>query len=171
MNQQTTVYADATAAKPRKLFYRINEVAKMTGLKPYVLRYWETEFAELAPEKDTSDQRRYRQKDIEVIRAIRRLLYEEGFTIKGARQRLKIELRKGGEGDQPAPKSKTTRPQPQAARSEIAEKPAPRAASSARKLASPALNGKSARSRDMTLGETLYHLRNEVTDLLKILGA
>ncbi len=90
---------------PQKLFYRINEVAKVTGLKPYVLRYWETEFRELAPAKDRSDQRRYRPEDIEVVRAIRRLLYEERYTIKGARQRLRIELRKSrhnGSGGDPS---------------------------------------------------------------------
>lgn len=75
-----------------KLFYRIQEVAKMTGLKPYVLRYWESEFKELAPAKDASDQRRYRPSDIEVIQAIRKLLYDDRFTIQGARKRLKGEL-------------------------------------------------------------------------------
>ena len=60
-----------TATASRKLFYRIQEVAKMTGLKPYVLRYWESEFKELAPDKDASDQRRYRQSDVEVILARR----------------------------------------------------------------------------------------------------
>lgn len=81
-------------ATPRKLFYRIQEVAKMTGLKPYVLRYWESEFKELAPAKDASDQRRYRQTDVDVILAIRKLLYEERYTIKGARSRLRDELKK-----------------------------------------------------------------------------
>lgn len=79
---------------PRKLFYRIQEVATMTGLKPYVLRYWESEFKELAPAKDASDQRRYRQTDVDVIQAIRKLLYEERYTIKGARSRLRDELKK-----------------------------------------------------------------------------
>src|SRR5690242_19949791 len=76
-----------------KLFYRIQEVSKLTGLKPYVLRYWESEFKELAPGKDASDQRRYRLADIEVVLAIRKLLYEDRFTIEGARKRLKDELR------------------------------------------------------------------------------
>lgn len=83
-----------SAATPGKLFYRIQEVAKMTGLKPYVLRYWESEFKELAPAKDASDQRRYRQSDIEIIQAIRKLLYEDRFTIQGARKRLRNELQK-----------------------------------------------------------------------------
>lgn len=77
----------------RKLFYRIHEVGQMTGLKPHVLRYWETEFRELAPEKDNSDQRRYRTSDIEVVFAIKKLLYEDRFTIEGARKKVKEELR------------------------------------------------------------------------------
>ena len=74
---------------PEKLFYRINEVATITQVKPYVLRYWETEFPTLAPEKDDNDQRRYRKADIEVVLQIKRLLYEEKFTISGARKQLK----------------------------------------------------------------------------------
>ena len=69
-----TVSAKASArpaAKSRKLFYRIQDVAEITGLKPYVLRYWETQFKELAPQKDKSDQRRYRQSDIETIQNIK----------------------------------------------------------------------------------------------------
>lgn len=89
-----------------KLFYRINEVAKITGLKPYVLRYWETEFPELAPAKDSSDQRRYRPADIEVIQTIRRLLYKERYTIEGARKRLKIELRNERRGNGTASKQR-----------------------------------------------------------------
>lgn len=71
-----------------KLFYKINEVSKITGLKPYVLRYWETEFPQLAPEKDDNDTRRYRRKDIDLIQRIKQLLYEEKFTIAGAKQRI-----------------------------------------------------------------------------------
>lgn len=74
---------------PRKLYYKINEVATITRLKAHVLRYWETEFPLLNPEKDENDQRRYREKDIELILHIKRLLHEEGYTIKGARQQLK----------------------------------------------------------------------------------
>ena len=74
---------------PEKLFYRINEVATITQVKPYVLRYWETEFPTLGPEKDDNDQRRYRKADIEVVLQIKRLLYEEKFTIAGARKQLK----------------------------------------------------------------------------------
>lgn len=74
---------------PEKLFYKINEVATITQLKPYVLRYWETEFPMLSPEKDDNDQRRYRRSDIELILQIKHLLYDEKFTIAGARKQLK----------------------------------------------------------------------------------
>lgn len=87
---------------PEKLFYKINEVATITQVKPYVLRYWETEFPMLAPEKDENDQRRYRKADIELILQIKRLLYEEKFTIAGARKQLKMS-RDGGPSKTAAP--------------------------------------------------------------------
>lgn len=74
---------------PEKLFYRINEVATITQVKPYVLRYWETEFPMLSPEKDENDQRRYRKSDIDLILGIKHLLYTEKFTIAGARKQLR----------------------------------------------------------------------------------
>jgi DNA-binding transcriptional MerR regulator len=81
-----------------KLYYRIGEVAQITDVKPHVLRYWETEFRWMAPPKSRSKQRLYRRKDIEMIMAIKRLLYEERYTIAGARQQLK-ELGLGGVGE------------------------------------------------------------------------
>jgi DNA-binding transcriptional MerR regulator len=73
---------------PEKLYYKIGEVCKIVGVEPYVLRYWETEFPDLTPPKNKAGQRTYRPKDIELLLEIRRLLYEEGFTISGARKRL-----------------------------------------------------------------------------------
>ncbi len=72
-----------------KLYYRIGEVAGITGVKPYVLRYWESEFRWMAPAKSRSKQRLYRQRDIEIIQLIKRLLYEERYTIAGARRKLR----------------------------------------------------------------------------------
>lgn len=71
-----------------KLFYKISDVSKITGLEPYVLRYWESEFNVLSPRKNRGGQRVYEQKDIDTILKIKRMLYEEGFTIAGARKRL-----------------------------------------------------------------------------------
>lgn len=79
----------ASATKSGKLYYRIGEVAKLTGVKPHVLRYWETEFRWMAPPKSRSKQRLYRQKDIEMVQAIKHLLYEERYTIAGARLQLR----------------------------------------------------------------------------------
>jgi DNA-binding transcriptional MerR regulator len=81
--------ADLSALEDGKLYYRIGEVSQITGVKPYVLRYWESEFHLMAPHKSRSKQRLYRQKDIETVLAIKRLLYQERYTIAGARRRLR----------------------------------------------------------------------------------
>ncbi len=73
---------------PDKLFFKIGEVARVTGTKPHVLRYWESEFKSLKPTKGASGQRVYRKKDIELILQIKKLLYEQNFTIAGARKEL-----------------------------------------------------------------------------------
>jgi len=72
-----------------KLYYSISEVAQITGIKPYVLRFWEKEFALLRPKKNKAGNRSYQQKDIDLINQIKHLLYEEGYTIEGAKSRLK----------------------------------------------------------------------------------
>ena len=73
---------------PNKLFFKIGEVCEITDTQPYVLRYWESEFQALAPAKNSSGQRIYRRKDIETVLRIKQLLYDEGFTIAGAKKRL-----------------------------------------------------------------------------------
>ncbi|MBZ0269468.1 MerR family transcriptional regulator [bacterium] len=73
---------------PRKIYYSITEVAEMADVKPHVLRYWETEFSVLRPKKNRAGNRTYQEKDVKLVLQIRKLLYEEGFTIKGARKRL-----------------------------------------------------------------------------------
>lgn len=84
---------------PNKLFFKIGEVCEITDTQPYVLRYWESEFPALAPAKNSSGQRIYRRKDIETVLRIKQLLYEEGFTIAGAKKRLEAEV--GGKGSTP----------------------------------------------------------------------
>ena len=74
--------------EPKKLYYRIGEVCEIVGVEAHVLRYWETEFPRLAPPKNKSGQRTYRPKDIELLLRIRKLLYDDGFTIAGARKQL-----------------------------------------------------------------------------------
>src|SRR3954469_6922505 len=73
---------------PNKLYFRIGEVAKLAGIKPYVLRFWESEFGTLGPKKSGTGHRLYRRKDVELVLEIKRLLYEKRFTIEGARQWL-----------------------------------------------------------------------------------
>ena len=74
-----------------KLFYKIGEVCELTDTQPYVLRFWESEFPQLAPQKNRSGQRIYRRDDIELILKIKRLLYEQEFTIAGARRQLETD--------------------------------------------------------------------------------
>jgi DNA-binding transcriptional MerR regulator len=73
---------------PNKLYFRIGEVARLAAIKPYVLRFWETEFAGLGPKKSGTGHRLYRRKDVELVLEIKRLLYEQRFTIEGARKLL-----------------------------------------------------------------------------------
>jgi DNA-binding transcriptional MerR regulator len=73
---------------PDKLYFRIGEVSELARTKPYVLRYWETEFPTLKPTKSATGHRLYRRPDVEMVFEIKRLLYEEGFTIEGARKHL-----------------------------------------------------------------------------------
>jgi len=80
---------------PNKLYFRIGEVSDLVGVKPYVLRYWESEFSDIKPSKSKSGQRLYKRRDVELLLRIRQLLYEERFTINGARKRL----REWGRGD------------------------------------------------------------------------
>src|SRR4026209_1611838 len=87
---------------PNKLFFKIGEVCEITDTQPYVLRYWESEFPALAPAKNSSGQRIYRRRDIETVLRIKQLLYDEGFTIAGAKKRLESELSGRPETPRPA---------------------------------------------------------------------
>jgi DNA-binding transcriptional MerR regulator len=78
---------------PDKLYFKIGEVSELLGVEPYVLRYWETEFPVLSPKKSGTGHRLYRRKDVELLLRIKHLLYEQRFTIEGARQTLQTEAR------------------------------------------------------------------------------
>ncbi|MBI4169597.1 MAG: MerR family transcriptional regulator [Acidobacteria bacterium] len=84
---------------PRKLFYKIGEVCELTDTQPYVLRFWESEFPQLAPKKSPSGQRLYRKKDIDLVIEIKKLLYQEGYTIAGARKKLGMSEGPEGNGE------------------------------------------------------------------------
>lgn len=77
---------------PDKLYFRIGEVARLTGIQPYILRYWESEFPVLQPKKSGTGQRLYRKRDIEIVLKIKQLLYDQRYTIAGAKRRLQDEV-------------------------------------------------------------------------------
>jgi DNA-binding transcriptional MerR regulator len=86
---ETTASTDDALSAEAKRYYRIGEVAEITNVKPYVLRYWESEFKWMSPQKSRSRQRLYRKRDIEMIQLIKKLLHEQRYTIAGARKKLR----------------------------------------------------------------------------------
>src|SRR5215813_1045632 len=78
---------------PEKIYFKIGEVCELVGVQAHVLRYWETEFPMLSPQKNRSGQRNYRRRDVEIAMRIKQLLYDEMFTIAGAKKKLQTELR------------------------------------------------------------------------------
>ncbi|HVS32459.1 MAG TPA: MerR family transcriptional regulator [Thermoanaerobaculia bacterium] len=102
-----------THAAEEKRLYKIGEVCRLADVQPYVLRYWETEFPPLAPNKSGGGQRLYTQREIDIILRIKQLLYTEGFTIAGAKKKLEAEL-EGGDLEATAPASAKTQARPKA---------------------------------------------------------
>jgi len=88
---------------PEKLYFTIGEVSKLCSLRPHVLRYWEQEFVQLSPSKRRGNRRYYQRKDVLLIRDIKDLLYEQGYTIEGARQQLSGENAKSEDASQLQP--------------------------------------------------------------------
>ena len=88
--------ARSAVAIPEKLFFKIGEVCELAGVQAHVLRYWESEFTMLAPQKNRAGQRVYRKRDVEIALRIKELLYEDQYTIAGAKKRLANDLRAGG---------------------------------------------------------------------------
>ncbi len=97
---------------PKKLYYKIREVCTIVGVESHVLRFWESEFPALAPPKTKSGQRIYRPKDIELLLRIRRLLYDEGFTIAGARKQLNAPEAHTGTASKPSDEAGKIQPSP-----------------------------------------------------------
>lgn len=91
---------------PEKIYFKIGEVCDLVGVQTHVLRYWETEFPTLSPQKNRSGQRTYRRRDVEMALRIKELLYDEMFTIAGAKKKLQAEAREGT-------KLKIVHPEPQ----------------------------------------------------------
>jgi DNA-binding transcriptional MerR regulator len=95
----------------KKLYYKIGEACRALDIQPYVLRYWETEFPILTPSKSKSGQRVYAEKELDVIRRIKELLYDEGYTIAGAKKKLEGEMALGSPGGaSPPPPVEATEP-------------------------------------------------------------
>lgn len=114
---RSTVQAAPQGAQqeiPNRLYFRIGDVSKLTGIKPYVLRYWESEFPAIAPKKSGTGQRLYRRKDVELVLEIKHLLYEKRFTIEGARKAI------SGKSRTPTPK-----PAPKPAQQDLFAAPGP----------------------------------------------
>jgi DNA-binding transcriptional MerR regulator len=136
---------------PNKLFFKIGEVCEITDTQPYVLRYWESEFPALAPAKNSSGQRIYRRKDIETVLRIKQLLYDEGFTIAGAKKRLESEA--GGKG--PTPQAMASLPE-----TVVADVP---------EAVASAAEAEAASTADETRA-VLRELREELRGILTLLG-
>jgi DNA-binding transcriptional MerR regulator len=88
---------------PDKLYFRIGDVSRLVGVRPYVLRYWESEFPALSPRKSGAGQRLYRRKEVELLLEIKQLLYDKRYTIEGARQYLEAHAKNGRRERPPAP--------------------------------------------------------------------
>src|SRR5579872_5537739 len=88
MSSQEDMIVGELPEIPDKLYFRIGDVARLAGIKPYVLRFWETEFPSLGPKKSGTGHRLYRRKDVELVLEIKRLLYDKRYTIEGARKFL-----------------------------------------------------------------------------------
>jgi DNA-binding transcriptional MerR regulator len=103
----------ARAASAEDKLYKIGEVCKVADLQPYVLRYWETEFPQLSPNKSGGGQRLYTQAEVDTILRIKDLLYREGFTIAGAKKQLDAEPAAAADPVPPTPAVETQRPSPE----------------------------------------------------------
>ncbi|MES1241344.1 MAG: MerR family transcriptional regulator [Acidobacteriota bacterium] len=153
----------------KRLYYKIGEACKELGIQPYVLRYWETEFPALAPSKSRSGQRVYSEKELEIIKRIKQLLYEEGYTIAGAKKKLETELANGGldeEGEEAAEApAAPPPPPPKPARRKAAEAPA------APVSEPPATLDTDAAERIQTLRSGIEKALQEAREILALLGS
>jgi DNA-binding transcriptional MerR regulator len=153
---------------PEKLFFRIGEVCALIKVQPHVLRYWETEFPMLTPQKNRAGQRVYRRKDVEMVFRIRDLLYEEKFTIAGAKRKLLDDAR-GGSTPKPKPAAQQLTiesalgAEPAAANSTPAAKPAG--------VAQPAVASQDEQSVSPHMKRVLRLIKHDLEDLLTTLNS
>ena len=160
----------AKARVQKRLYYKIGEACKALGIQPYVLRYWETEFPALTPSKSRSGQRVYSEKELEIIRRIKELLYDEGYTIAGAKKKLEGEMAAGGLGEGrdedeaagEATAAAAPAPPPPARPAPVRREPPPPAAASALDT--------DASERIETLVSGIEEALREARDILALLG-
>ena len=146
---------------PPKLYFRIGEVASLVGVEPHVLRYWEREFRTIRPTKSAKGQRVYSRRDVENLMRVRELLYQEGFTIAGAKKKLERNALRRAEPEQHQAQEADARPEPQvqAETSKEAEKQAERDAMAT-----------ASREASQKIRETLTEMKAEVEAFLAELG-
>ncbi len=168
----------AAISIPEKLFFKIGEVCELTGVQAHVLRYWESEFPMLAPQKNRAGQRTYRKRDVEMALRIKELLYEDQFTIAGAKKKLTSELRGASKlkvvtpemsaslSAAPPPPQQTA---PPVAPPSVAAASAPQflAGRSEASAATPAASGNLSEEQRAAL----QHLKGQLRDLLTLLDA
>jgi len=161
----------AKARVQKRLYHKIGEACKALGIQPYVLRYWETEFPALTPSKSRSGQRVYSEKELEIIRRIKELLYEEGYTIAGAKKKLEGELASGSlgepEGDEP---EERTAGEPPAPAPMPAAPPKPRAAAPTPQPPAPPGVDTDAAERVQRLLSGIEEALEEAREILTLLG-
>ena len=143
-------------AIPEKLFFKIGEVCELAGVQAHVLRYWESEFSLLAPQKNRAGQRVYRKRDVEIALRIKELLYEDQYTIAGAKKRLANDMRAGG-------KLRVVSPEDGMDNSEGV---ASQTAEEARSNTAPSLSKRTAEDR-----KSLRRVARELRDILAMLDA
>jgi DNA-binding transcriptional MerR regulator len=119
MSQASRKHAPEAPVIPDRLYFKIGDVARICGVEAYVLRFWETQFPQLKPNKSGTGQRLYRRRDVELVLEIQRLLHQEGFTIPGARQALDAGSRSHAPRPEP-PREMRPAPRPDAAKKAIA---------------------------------------------------
>jgi DNA-binding transcriptional MerR regulator len=156
---------------PEKLFFRIGEVCALIKVQPHVLRYWETEFPMLAPQKNRAGQRVYRRKDVEMVFKIRDLLYEEKFTIAGAKRKLLDDARGGNTA-----KAKPAGEQLSMESALGVEPPSPAATPPASQKHRSSHAAATTASRDDDAGspsikQVLRHIKHDLEDLLTTLNS
>jgi DNA-binding transcriptional MerR regulator len=167
----------AAVSIPEKLFFKIGEVCDITGIQAHVLRYWESEFPMLAPQKNRAGQRTYRKRDVEMVLRIKELLYEDQYTIAGAKKRLTNELRGASKLKVVTPEmsaqAQATQPAPQLVHApESTSEDEPHSYAETHEHAAL---GESTPAAEVELTEdrrdALRHLREQLRDLLVLLEA